>query len=136
MFCDFIVWTERSIHIERIYPDEELWLPNLACVKHFFETAILPELMGKFYSRTVPEQSPTSTALSINSAQAKPLNERYCYCNGPEEGNMVGCDNSSCTYKWFHLHCLGLKSLPKSKHWYCPDCRKLNQFRVKRKRTN
>ena len=40
---------------------------------------------------------------------------------------MVGYDNLSCTYKWFHLHCLGLKSLPKSKHWYCPVCRKLNQ---------
>ena len=28
---------------------------------------------------------------------------------------MVGCDNPSCKYQWFHLNCLGLKSGPKSK---------------------
>ena len=23
-FCDFVLWTNEDIHIERIYPDEEL----------------------------------------------------------------------------------------------------------------
>ena len=27
----------------------------------------------------------------------------YCYCQGPEEGEMVGCDNPDCKYEWFHL---------------------------------
>ena len=54
----------------------------------------------------------------------------YCYCRGPEEGDIVGCacDNRNCQYEWFHLTCLGLSTLPIKKNWYCPDCRKLSQF--------
>ncbi len=51
-YCDFVVWTEHDIHIERIYADEEFWLANVSHVKDFFVTAVLPELLGEFYSRT------------------------------------------------------------------------------------
>ena len=51
-YCDFVVWTEHDIHIERIYADEEFWLVNVSHVKDFFVTAVLPELLGEFYSRT------------------------------------------------------------------------------------
>ena len=37
----------------------------------------------------------------------------YCYCQGPEEGSMVGCDNSDCKYEWFHFSCLKLSTVPK-----------------------
>jgi len=53
--------------------------------------------------------------------------ELYCYCRRPEEGTMIGCDNSDCKIEWFHLSCLRLAIAPKGK-WYCPDCRKLPQF--------
>ncbi len=42
--CDFVVWTEKDIHIERIYLNEEFWLINVEKVKHIFITSILPEL--------------------------------------------------------------------------------------------
>ena len=32
---------------------------------------------------------------------------------------MVGYDNPTCAYEWFHLTCLELMSQPKSKYWYC-----------------
>ena len=35
---------------------------------------------------------------------------------------MVGCDNPSCPYKWFHLPCLKLTALSRSKKWFCPEC--------------
>ncbi len=87
-------------------------------VKHIFITSILPELMGKFHSRTSsvqsgvepqePDQSVTSFSLnkdtSVNTGNDELLT--YCYCKGPEEGEMVGCDNSECVYRWFHLKCL------------------------------
>uniref|UniRef100_A0A1X7VIP4 PHD-type domain-containing protein n=1 Tax=Amphimedon queenslandica TaxID=400682 RepID=A0A1X7VIP4_AMPQE len=62
----------------------------------------------------------------------------YCCCDGPEEGSMVGCNNPSCVYQWFHLHvdCLGLESEPTSKHWYCPDCRNLPAFQRKTEKAN
>ena len=37
--------------------------------------------------------------------------------------------------EWFHLTCLQLNSLPTSDYWYYPDCRKLSQFKKKRKTT-
>jgi len=53
----------------------------------------------------------------------------FCYCKGPEIGEMVACDNRDCTIEWFHLKCLKitLDSIPKGK-WYCPDCRMLPKF--------
>jgi hypothetical protein len=47
---------------------------------------------------------------------------RYCLCDKPAYGEMVGCDNDSCAREWFHLACVGLKAAP-SGSWYCPPCR-------------
>ena len=244
-YCDFVVWTEKDVHIERIYPDGTFWLENVSKVKHLFKTFVLPELGGKFYSRTsdsepvsltqTPPSSPStslmhapppgpstsliqapppspsisliqapppgpstsliqapppgpstsliqasppgpsksltqapppgpSTSLtkapppspSTSLAQATPpgpailsepepscgsfhepcdellIQKKYCYCHSPEYGEMVGCDNPSCKHEWFHLGCLKLDCQPTSKYWYCPDCRKLPEFKQKR----
>ena len=45
-----MVWTKSDVHIERIYPDKDFWLTNVAKAKEFFQTSLLPELWGKFYS--------------------------------------------------------------------------------------
>ncbi|SSD60877.1 related to Transcriptional regulatory protein PHO23 [Saccharomycodes ludwigii] len=45
----------------------------------------------------------------------------YCYCNNVAYGEMVGCDGKDCQIEWFHLPCIGLKTLPRGK-WYCKDC--------------
>ena len=47
----------------------------------------------------------------------------YCYCKGPDEGNMIGCKNPDGLIEWSHWDCLKIKAAPKGK-WYCPDCRK------------
>lgn len=49
--------------------------------------------------------------------------EKYCYCNWPSSGQMVGCDNDGCKREWFHLSCLGLKEAPQTETWYCNECR-------------
>ena len=77
-YCDFVVWTEKDVHIERIYPDESFWLENVSRVKHFFVTSILPELIGKFYSRTsesvsVPQTpSPSGPSSSVSFSEPGP----------------------------------------------------------------
>ena len=71
-YCDFVVWTEKDVHIERIYPDESFWLENVSRVKHFFVTSILPELIGKFYSRTsesVSVSSNTGPSCSVSFSE-------------------------------------------------------------------
>ena len=53
--------------------------------------------------------------------------ERYCYCEGPSYGEMVACDNDDCPRQWFHIECLGLKTVPKSASWYCSECRDIGK---------
>ncbi|KAK4883166.1 hypothetical protein RN001_006485 [Aquatica leii] len=45
-WCDFIVWTDNDIYVERIFPDYDFWrqtlLPKLT---FFFEKVLLPEIV-------------------------------------------------------------------------------------------
>ena len=45
----------------------------------------------------------------------------YCICNRISFGDMIGCDNDSCVFEWFHFECVNLSQKPKGK-WYCPQC--------------
>lgn len=47
--------------------------------------------------------------------------QKYCLCNRVSFGEMIACDNEECPYEWFHLECVGLKSIPKSSY-FCPVC--------------
>jgi len=137
MFCDFVVWTESAVHIQRIYPNEDFWLEKVSKVKQFFATAILPELVGKFYSRNTDMVLCSSEPPSEHTSEPGPSSVEetdtkvYCYCQSAERGTMVGCDNPECVYEWFHLECLKLSYPPKGRYWYCPDCRKIPEFRRK-----
>lgn len=123
-YCDFIVWTSEDLEYERIFPDEEFWLDCVSRVEALFINSIVPELLGKWFSRP-PRLTDSSSTAAPNTPQAGTSSEVYCYCGGPDVGDMLGCDREECTYQWFHLSCLNLKTFPKSKVWYCPDCRKL-----------
>ena len=46
----------------------------------------------------------------------------YCLCDTGESGAMVKCSSRSCTYKWFHFGCVGMKQAPPGS-WYCLSCR-------------
>ena len=106
--------------------------------RSFIEMGILPELLGRWFS-CPPEQNTSSPSTSTHlpprgrletaSPSSHGTNLKYCYCQEGEHGKMVGCDNPGCPYQWFHLECLRLKSAPRSKLWYCPDCRKHEKFR-------
>ena len=101
-------------------------------VKQFFNTTILPELVGSSIPKVQNLAVPQILQLNHYRAQSAVDMAKFCYCQRPEEGDMVGCDSPSCEYEWFHLCCLKPRSLPTSKHWYCPDCRKLPCFKRKR----
>ena len=67
----FVVWTEKDLHVEPISFDEEFW--DMIChkSKHIFDTAIMPELVGKFYSRLTG----TSTKANMSSQPATPVSD-------------------------------------------------------------
>ena len=94
--------------------------------RHFFQVAVLPKLLGKFFSRPSDSASSTldevitlpSTMSSVHAvsddlnytissvhgiSEDDNRNEVYCYCQKGESGNMIGCDNPECQYGWFHF---------------------------------
>lgn len=125
--------TNEDLQTERIFPDEEFWLDCVSRARLLFENAILPELLGKIFSRPPDQVKPLPT--SSDAVPEATSNKVYCYCQGPETDDMVGCDREECPYKWFHLSCLKLKTFPTSKFWYCPDCRKINKQSKKQKKS-
>ena len=100
--------------MERIFPDADFMDRMLPKAKDFVFRGILPELVGRFYSRTEPN------VVTIQEEDE----EKFCDCKQGEFGDMVTSDHEGCPYKWFHLSSLKLKSLPKARVWYCPDCQK------------
>ena len=139
-FCDFVLCTfpqssqeDMQLHIERITKDTTLWHECVEKATHFFRICILPELLGKWYTKS-PRDALSDSALHQPSALC--TNERpICYCQGPEEGKMIGCDNPNCKIEWFHFACLKITEAPKGKRkWYCPDCRILPEFNRSKKK--
>ena len=153
------MYTREELHVERIKPDTSFMEEKLVKVKLFFEVAVLPELLGRWFSRpperismnnceslpnsvpacfennTLDSSSPTTSGanrddIEPNSNAYSPGmhgTDKYCYCQQGKHGKMIGCDNDSCAYQWFHMECLKLKSFPKSSKWYCPDCWKFHR---------
>ncbi len=148
-YCDFVLWTEKEFVTERILIDNNFFDTHLANVKDFYIYGVLPEVVGKFYTRkpvidsngVVPLVAIStnivqeSTACSINQTDTEDMSRLWCYCNQPVFGDMVKCDNQKCTIKWFHFDCLRIRCPPKGK-WYCPSCRKLAKFNRKKNRLN
>ena len=128
-YCDFCVCTfsddsVNGLHIERILKDLQFWSDCTKKAESFFLTSILPELLGKWYTRPyvpVNENGSLSSSCKANSS------ERFCYCRGVEKGKMIGCDNEECHIEWFHTKCLRINTVPRGR-WYCPDCRKLPKY--------
>lgn len=111
-YCDFIVWAPNLFHVQRIKRDSHFCDQMFATAQEFFVKAILPELFSKFFTR---QQRAAEKVL--------PAADVYCFCQGPETGKMIACDNPSCTFKWFHFSCVGITRAPKAKKWHCPQCK-------------
>ena len=137
----FVVWTEVDIHVEVIKFDPQFWEQMCNSAEKFFKVALLPELIGKFYSRPPGSGFPTRMLEERKPAEQSANEENmedgkektWCYCDQVESGQMIACDNENCSLGWFHFTCLKLEAPPKSLKWYCPDCRKLPEFKRKRK---
>ncbi|XP_062591049.1 uncharacterized protein LOC134252559 [Saccostrea cucullata] len=124
-YADFVVWTEKDIHMERVEPDSELWEEMKTKANDFHSLAVMPELVGRFFSRKF-------TPASLVELQES--DTLFCFCRKGETDTMVACDNRNCQFQWFHLSCLRLteSNLPKGK-WYCPDCSQMPEFKPKRR---
>ena len=120
--CDFVVWRKGELVVQRIYPDEIFVSSALAKSEQFIKVAILPEILGKWYSKEPimkPDEGENNGAQNNEVCQLA----LWCYCRKVESGEMIGCDDTKCPIQWFHTSCLRITKIPRGR-WFCPDCRK------------
>lgn len=118
-YCDFFVWTPADSHLERIFVDADFCEGVVTRSKAFFTMVLLPELLFKTW--TSPESENVLGNVLGDTSDDEAL--QYCYCGGPESGDMVECSGQDCKGKWFHFGCANLKRRPKAKAWFCRDCK-------------
>ena len=115
-YCDFVVWHSASLHTERLLPDTSLITEALTRAKQFFSLCILPELVGKWFTRRREDICEVEVSDTDSADEGT-----WCYCKESKGGDMVGCDNPKCGIRWFHLSCLQMDAVPRGK-WMCPTC--------------
>ena len=110
--CYFVVWSPNEavcVEIIRDLSFEEC----LTIVDDFVTKAILPEVIGQYFTRQ-PQKTkkrPLSESCSPNttttsSCDTSSDSETYCICRGPDDGRrrMICCDNENCSNgQLFHL---------------------------------
>ncbi|KAK6168739.1 hypothetical protein SNE40_019924 [Patella caerulea] len=114
--CDFIVWTPKGLHTERIFLDNVFCKNIFTVLKTYFSNIVLPELLTKkFFNSTNPSSSE---------------DKMYCFCGQDETfDNMIGCDSKKCKTKWYHMKCVGLNSTPEGM-WVCLKCRSFQKSKT------
>ena len=118
-YCDLVVWQPDNILIVRVDRDDcyigEI-TPKLYAA---YERHVLPELL----THSLQQAACTSASVSV-PPDVPSLAGQYdfCVCKTDLGGKMIGCDNSDCNYKWFHLQCLKMKRVPRKSPWFCKFC--------------
>ena len=127
-FADFVVWTEKDVHIERVPPDEAFWNEKSQRACDLFHHVIMPELVAKYYSKKAMKenfqvQKPIDATDDSKTLQDQGTGgDTWCLSRDKEDGKMIACDNSDCPFVWFHYACVGIKRKPKGR-WLCPKCK-------------
>ena len=102
-FADFVMWSPSEMYIERVELDASFVTRNVAKAKELCVTAILPELLGKYFSR--PKIASTSSGDKL-----------YCYCRVQLSDTLVlVCASEACLYQRFHMKCCRLSRRPHNK---------------------
>ena len=129
--CHFVVWSPNEVVCIEIIRDQLFFEECLTIVDDFVTKAILPEVIGQYFTRQPPkiEKQPLFESCSSNTTTASFCDpstdsETFCICKGSDNGRrMICCDNENCSNgQWFHLQCmkLSMKKVPKGA-WMCPQ---------------
>ena len=108
---------EPSMHTERIFPNEELWSTCLCKSAEFFHLCVLPELVGRWYSRPCLQEDKETSSTSLDNdpgpSEEECSDRLYCYCRQPEDDReIIACANPVCPVEWFNVNCLKIKTIP------------------------
>ncbi|CAN7999686.1 unnamed protein product [Ixodes hexagonus] len=104
MYCDFVVWPTKDLFTQRISRDAEFCGKMITRCADFFRCVLVPEICFRYWSQKSYDE--LTDSITCSDEEEDVTDESFCYCKGPESGNMVKCDNESCKYKWFHFACV------------------------------
>ena len=127
----FVKWRDSELVVLRIEKDTTFLEEALYNGTEFFKYGILPELLANWYTRssyiqqqeppasvTIPilqECSDVHSSTSTSTSTVAITEQKYCYCQEEKAGEMIGCDGENCSIAWFHVDCLRIKCIPKTK---------------------
>lgn len=85
-------------------------------------------LTGKKKKRKAGRQTTNQTNQTISRDQTvapvlppeetiDPDEPTYCLCDQISYGEMIMCDNDSCSIEWFHFSCVSLLTKPKGNYY-------------------
>ena len=92
-FCDLVFWSKKELHIECITLNKSLIDSSLPIAERVFKHCIFPELYGKWYTRA---GKPSGKDHSLPPPRWQGMTS-WCYCKAGKGGDMVACDNESCS---------------------------------------
>ena len=125
-YCDFVAWQEGDeIFHQRIFLDSSFFDNAIERITPFIKFAVLPELVGMWFSKQSLSQLQISGGSRDDTDDASSSSNvtGYCYCGrGEDYDYMIGCDNKDCPIEWLHYSCLKItaKDIPKGKY-FCPE---------------
>ena len=82
-FGDFVALSEKELFVERIYLDNTFISDAMDKATSFFKVAVLPELVGKWYSK-VPMQSTADAVPGPSVSHSEDMRELWCFCRQEE----------------------------------------------------
>ena len=98
-YCDFVVWRPTEIAVIGIIPNKTFIDSAIDQATKFYKFGVLPELIGKWYSKiSTFSSSDSSLQIATNIS-----NETVSTTNDEEHGTMIGCDNENVQLAGFIL---------------------------------
>ena len=92
----FVVWTEGEMAMERITIDREFYKSVADRVELFFTYGVLPEIVGKWYTRKYVANKDGVVQLPSriehkDTEYEEETTKSWCYCGEPSYGQMIMC---------------------------------------------
>ena len=108
------MWTTKDWHLEQISTDMEFCNKMIAQSRKFFKLCILPEILGKFYTRhpilnNIANQANYVQQIEPGIKDQGDNEKTYCCCKKENVSTtMIVCDKVECQIKWFHVRFIAI----------------------------
>ena len=94
-YADFVIWTENGMKYEQILLHQKFFEELLDIIRHFFIYGVLPELLGKWYSRKSIAGDDGIVVHPVDVASSSDSDEEdyeklWCFCGLKAQESKVG----------------------------------------------